>query len=45
MKITIELTPVGYLVVLETEKGLYHIVTTNKDKIREFVDRILKEVG
>jgi hypothetical protein len=41
MKITIELTPVGYLVILQTEHGVYQVITNNKEKIREFVNRIL----
>jgi hypothetical protein len=45
MKITIELTPMGYLVILQTEHGVYQVITNDKSKIRDLVDRILKEVG
>jgi hypothetical protein len=30
------------LVVLQTEYGVYQVVTNNKKKIREFVDKILE---
>jgi hypothetical protein len=46
MKITIQKIPGnGYLVILQTNSSVYQVITNDKDKIREFVDRILKEVG
>jgi hypothetical protein len=41
MKITIEKTPLGYLVILQTDSSIYQVITNDKNKIKEFVDRIL----
>ena len=44
MKITVEYlgTNFGYVVILQTEYGVYQTITKDKKKIKEFVDRILE---
>ena len=42
MKITIEKTPVGYLVILQTDSSIYQVITNDKDKIKELIKRILE---